>query len=61
MTKTYETVGIFHRRGVAVPVGTRLTLHDNEAKYLAHALREIPADEPRTAVVKHLRRRAKGT
>jgi hypothetical protein len=58
--KTYETVDAIHRGGAPVPVGTRLVLHDHEAKYLGHALREIPQAEPQRAIVRHLRRRAQG-
>ncbi len=60
MKKTYETVDVFHRNGVAVPVGTRLVLHEAEAKYLGHVLRLVEQGEPRKAVVKAIRRRAQG-
>ncbi|TXM68200.1 hypothetical protein [Methylobacterium sp. WL120] len=39
--KNYETTEVFSRAGVQLDVGTRLTLHDNEAKYLLPYLREL--------------------
>lgn len=39
--KQYTTTKVIWRKGLEVEVGTPLTLSDEEAKYLKHALTEV--------------------
>lgn len=54
MKQLYEATRDFPRNGLTVTAGTRLSLHPNEAKYLAHVLQPatatsaepVPATQP---------------